>query len=210
MSALLSPDRRTCRASGRPRRRHSGSRFTALRKFAIQTCLTDCASARATWTTAYTSADDAFPGDVPRPVAPDQTLRTFTLPTPVPASAVRLVTLENQCTGQVKYADASGQYGAAGARSLDLDPLNATDCKTGSDRGTIVHASELQVFGTPQAPDPVTPGHRPPRGHRDRTWATPDRRPARRRRPRPGPGQDPDPDPPARGSSRSGARSRPR
>jgi extracellular elastinolytic metalloproteinase len=138
----------------------SGSRFTALRKFAVETCVTDCASDTATWTRAYTSADDAFPGDVPRPVAPNQTMRTFNFAAPVTASAVRLVTLENQCTGQARYADESGSYTdpATGDPALEADPESPSDCKTGSDRGTIVHASELQVFGIPMAADPVTPG----------------------------------------------------
>jgi hypothetical protein len=32
------------------------------------------------------------------------------------------------------------------AGEQDDDPANATDCKTASDRGSIVHAAELQVF----------------------------------------------------------------
>ena len=71
---------------------------------------------------------------MPRPVAPDQTLRTFAVPA-TKAAAVRLVALENQCTGNAEYAG-----------EQDNDPTNATDCATASDRGTIVHASELQVF----------------------------------------------------------------
>ncbi|GAA4694771.1 M36 family metallopeptidase [Nocardioides conyzicola] len=121
----------------------SGSRFTALRKFALQACVADCASDGATWKTFYTSADDAFPGTVPRPVAPDQTLRTFAVPA-TQAAAVRLVALENQCTGNAEYAG-----------EQDNDPNNATDCATASDRGTIVHASELQVFENAAAPGGV-------------------------------------------------------
>ncbi len=45
------------------------------------------------------------------------------------------MTLENQCTGTPGYAG-----------EQDNDPPNDTDCATASDRGTIVHASELQVF----------------------------------------------------------------
>ena len=51
------------------------------------------------------------------------------------AAAIRIVALENQCTGFAGYAG-----------DQDADPLNDTDCKSGSDRGSIVHASELQVF----------------------------------------------------------------
>lgn len=69
----------------------------------------------------------------PRPVAPNLTLRAFTVPA-TRAAAVRLVVLENQCTGFAGYAG-----------EQDNDPINDTDCKTGSDRGAIVHAAELQV-----------------------------------------------------------------
>jgi extracellular elastinolytic metalloproteinase len=113
----------------------SGSRFTALRQFALEACTADCASEDATWTEFYTSPADAFPSTLPRPVAPTLTMRAFDVPD-TEAAAVRLVTLENQCTGQEAYA---GQQ-TASATVL-------TDCKEGSDRGTIVHAAELQVFG---------------------------------------------------------------
>ncbi|WP_248581068.1 M36 family metallopeptidase [Nocardioides sp. InS609-2] len=119
----------------------SGSRFTALRQFAVEACVADCASAGAAWTRFYTSPADAFPSRAPRPVAPDLTMRVYDVPA-TQASAVRLVALQNQCTGNPAYAG-----------ELDNDPNNATDCKTKSDRGTIVHASELQVFTTPA---PVT------------------------------------------------------
>ncbi|OIJ23970.1 M36 family metallopeptidase [Nocardioides luteus] len=113
----------------------SGSRFTALRKFALEACVSACDTAGATWKRFYTSADDAFPGKRPRPVAPNLNMRTFDVPDTT-AAAVRLVALENQCTGYDGYAG-----------EQDGDPLTTTDCKTGSDRGTIVHAAELQVFG---------------------------------------------------------------
>ncbi len=43
---------------------------------------------------------------------------------------------------------------------FDNDPTNDTDCKTASDRGTIVHASELQVFTT-ETRTPGGPGTTP-------------------------------------------------
>jgi hypothetical protein len=133
----------------------SGSRFTALRQFALEACTADCGATGATWTRFYTSPADAFPSGLPRPVAPTLNMRGFDVPD-TQAAAVRLVTLENQCTGQEAYA---GQQ-IKGATAPD------TDCKTGSDRGTIVHASELQVFADdaalPQQPTPsggsTTPG----------------------------------------------------
>ena len=115
----------------------SGSRFTALRQFAIEVCVKRCTTGSAKWKRVFTSSPDAFPSTVPRPVAPDLTLRTFVLKKKrgVKAAAVRLVALENQCTGFAGYAG-----------EQDNDPVNDTDCKTASDRGTIVHASELQIF----------------------------------------------------------------
>ncbi len=112
----------------------SGSRFTALRRFAIETCVTACSTGSAKWKRVFTSKPDAFPARRPRPVAPDLNLRSFAI-RPTKAAAVRLVVLENQCTGFAGYAG-----------EQDADPLNDTDCKTASDRGTIVHVSELQVF----------------------------------------------------------------
>ena len=135
----------------------SGSRFTALRQFALEACTTACASPDATWTRFYTSAPDAFPGVKPRPVAPTLTMRDFDVPD-TEAAAVRLVTLHNQCTGGPDFAG-----------EQDDDPLNDTDCATASDRGTIVHAAELQVFsGTGDgatAPGGTTPGTTPGTGN---------------------------------------------
>jgi hypothetical protein len=116
----------------------SGSRFTALRQFALEVCASNCSSPSAQWSRVFTSTADAFPSVLPRPVSPDLTLRSFKVggKKGVKAAAVRLVALQNQCTG---YAGYGGEQ--------DNDPLNDTDCKTASDRGTIVHAAELQVFG---------------------------------------------------------------
>ncbi|GEP34437.1 hypothetical protein NSZ01_22050 [Nocardioides szechwanensis] len=112
----------------------SGSRFTALRRFALEACVKNCTKANAKWKRFYVSSADAFPSKRPRPVAPTLNLRSFKVK-PTKAAAIRLVVLENQCTGFAGYAG-----------ELDNDPVNATDCKTASDRGTIVHAAELQVF----------------------------------------------------------------
>jgi extracellular elastinolytic metalloproteinase len=112
----------------------SGSRFTALRRFALEACVRSCGTAKARWKRFYTSKANAFPSQRPRPVAPTLTLRSFKV-RPTKAAAIRLVVLENQCTGFAGYAG-----------EQDADPVNDTDCKTASDRGTIVHAAELQVF----------------------------------------------------------------
>ncbi|MFM6852199.1 MAG: M36 family metallopeptidase, partial [Terrabacter sp.] len=73
----------------------SGSRFTALRQFALEACTVACETGDATWTRFYTSPADAFPSGLPRPVAPTLNLREFDVPD-TEAAAVRLVTLENQ------------------------------------------------------------------------------------------------------------------
>jgi extracellular elastinolytic metalloproteinase len=112
------------------------SRFTALRKFRLEACLTNCGSADAVWAPFYTSSGAAFPAARPRPVAPNLNMRFFDVPD-TPAAAVRLVVLENQCSG---FAGFAGE--------LDNDPLTTTDCKAGSDRDQIVHVSELQVFAS--------------------------------------------------------------
>jgi uncharacterized repeat protein (TIGR01451 family) len=59
------------------------------------------------------------------------------------ATHVRLVALENQCTGQNQFAT-----------DQDADPLNDTDCKSGSTRDESVRAAELQVFGYDDATRP--------------------------------------------------------
>ena len=112
----------------------AGSRFTALRRFALEACVSDCTSSKAVWKRFYTSAADAFPAIAPRPVAPNLTLRSFDVPD-VRAAAVRFVVLENQCSGAPDYAG-----------EQDNDPTNDTDCKAASDRDSISHTAELQVF----------------------------------------------------------------
>ncbi len=112
----------------------AGARFTALRKFGIEVCTSGCDSATATWTRIYTSSGAAFPGRAPRPLAPNLIMRSFDVPD-TQASAVRLVALENQCTGTAAYAG-----------EQDNDPTNATDCKANSDADLSVRAAELQVF----------------------------------------------------------------
>ncbi|GAA1913131.1 M36 family metallopeptidase [Nocardioides marmoribigeumensis] len=114
----------------------SGSRFTALRKFGIDVCTKACTTSGAVWKRVYTSSGSAFPSVRPRPTAPTLNARVFRLRSAVRATHVRLVALENQCTGFAGYAG-----------EIDNDPTNDTDCKSASDRGSIVHAAELEVFG---------------------------------------------------------------
>ncbi len=122
----------------------AGSRFTALRQFALETCTqsatSNCSSVLpggtpgSPYTRIFTSAANAFPSTLPRPLAPDLLFRTFDVPDTA-ATHLRIVTLHNQCTGTPEY---QGEQ--------DNDPLNATDCDTASDRGQSVRAAELEAF----------------------------------------------------------------
>ncbi|HXF57618.1 MAG TPA: peptidase M36, partial [Actinomycetota bacterium] len=93
------------------------SRFTALRQFRIDVS----SDGGLTYRTVLTSPPDAFPGFNPRPVAPELILREFRLSAPVEATHVRLVVLNNQCTGNPAF---QGEQ--------DADPLNTTDCRVGA------------------------------------------------------------------------------
>ncbi|CAA9370402.1 MAG: hypothetical protein AVDCRST_MAG21-598 [uncultured Nocardioidaceae bacterium] len=146
VSAMLVPaDNGAEEGEPQPEDPESGSRFTALRKFAIEVCTettaNDCSSIAPSGTPAspyqriYTSPDDAFNGVRPRPLAPALIFKRFDIPDTA-ATHVRLVALENQCTGQAGFAG-----------EQDNDPLNDTDCKTASDRDESVRAAELEVFG---------------------------------------------------------------
>jgi extracellular elastinolytic metalloproteinase len=112
-------------------------RFTALRSFKVEVCdgRTANCSLPTGWRALYTSPADAFPSIAPRPLAPDLTLRTFDVPDTT-ATQIRFTVLDNQCTG-----------GPAFQGEQDADPLNATDCDTASDQGTVLHAAEFEVFG---------------------------------------------------------------
>jgi hypothetical protein len=113
------------------------NRFTALRRFAIQTCTaseaTAC-SASSEFTTVLTSPADAFPAVAPRPRAPQLIMRGFDLAGT--ATHVRFVVLTNQCTGAPDYQG-----------DQDDDPINVTDCSAGSVQDLTVRVAEVQVFG---------------------------------------------------------------
>jgi uncharacterized repeat protein (TIGR01451 family) len=134
VSALLNPE--------------NGGRFHALRQFEIWTCngnAITCAN-NSNYTKLYTSPANAFPGVRPRPVAPDLQLRSFDVPDRN-ATHVQLRVVTNQCT-----ATGTGFRG-----DQDADPLNDTDCVTGSDADLDVKAAELQVFSS----TPVLPARDP-------------------------------------------------
>jgi extracellular elastinolytic metalloproteinase len=131
----------------------SQNRFTALRAFTIQACdgsTKNCSLAK-NWITAYDSAADAFPGARPRPVAPDQTLRTFDLKD-VAATKVRFIVKTNQCTGGPDFQG-----------DQDNDPSNNSDCQS-SANATKVRAAELElVSSTPTISQGVTAAAKPRR-----------------------------------------------
>jgi hypothetical protein len=113
------------------------NRFTALRQFEIWAC--DASAADCTTDAGFRrvleSAPDAFPGAVPRPVAPELLLRSFALP-PTRATHLRLRVRSSQCTG-----------GPAFQGEQDADPFNATDCDAAGPPSTrFVRAAELQAF----------------------------------------------------------------
>jgi extracellular elastinolytic metalloproteinase len=113
------------------------NRYSALRQFSISTCRVtnqvDCAD-DSDFTLLFTSSADAFPSIAPRPRAPDLNLRSFSIPD-VRASFVKLVVVQNQCTGGPDFQG-----------DQDDDPLNTTDCGEGSVQDDNVRAAELQVF----------------------------------------------------------------
>jgi extracellular elastinolytic metalloproteinase len=113
------------------------NRFSALRQFQIQVCTVstavDCTQ-DSQFKVAFTSPANAFPSIRPRPRAPELILRSFGLH-PVQATYVRLVVLDNQCTGGPGFQGVQ-----------DNDPRAVEDCDAGSVQGLNVRAAELQVF----------------------------------------------------------------
>jgi hypothetical protein len=123
------------------------NRFTALRSFEIWTCNSrfgDCSSDSG-YQVAYRSADDAFPADISRPVAPMLLMREFAF-SPVQATHLRIVVRNSQCTGAPAYQG-----------DQDDDPTNVTDCNavwapplSGSpDTTRFVRVAEVQAFSQP-------------------------------------------------------------
>jgi extracellular elastinolytic metalloproteinase len=113
----------------------SGSRFTAMRSFAIEVCTQSCSgTGTAGYRRIFTSSPDAFNSVRPRPLVPTTLMKTFNVPD-TKATHVRLVMLDNQCTG---FAGFHGEQ--------DADPINNTDCITASNKDQIGHAAELEVF----------------------------------------------------------------
>ena len=111
------------------------NRFTALRQFQVLSCDSatgaDCTT-DAGYHPVFTSAPDAFPSGVPRPRAPELTMRSFRIP-PTLATHLRLRVLSNQCTGAPAYAG-----------EQDNDPRAVSDCTTGNP--TVAHTVRIAEF----------------------------------------------------------------
>jgi hypothetical protein len=113
------------------------SRYSALRSFQVQACTataTVACTKDSDYHVAYTSAGNAFPAELPRPVTPMINLRSFDIPA-TQATHLRLVVLSSQCTGNPQYA---------GQQTADL--ANPSDCVTGSATSGHVRIAEFEAF----------------------------------------------------------------
>ena len=120
------------------------SRFVGLRSFDAYACSAGKNSANPTcdgsidegWTKIITGPTDSFPGRNPRPGTQDESLRYFDAKPAPPATHVKFVVTNNQCTGQPSFQG-----------DQDLDPTNNSECRTGI-RRSEVHTAEVEVFAT--------------------------------------------------------------
>ncbi|EKA60954.1 peptidase M36 fungalysin [Janibacter hoylei PVAS-1] len=124
-------------ALGAPSSGVSRNRFQNLRQFKVLTCdakgKVTCEE-DADYRVTYTSPKDAFPGDVPRPVAPELKMRSFDIPQ-TSATHVRLEVVANQCQGGEQFAG-----------EQDGDPDNDTDCTTAYAGSSVIATTEFQVM----------------------------------------------------------------
>lgn len=124
-------------ALGAPSGGLARNRFQNLRQFKVLTCnakgKVTCAD-DADYRVTYTSPQDAFPGDVPRPVAPELKMRSFDIPQTA-ATHVRLEVVANQCQGGEQFAG-----------EQDDDPANATDCASAYSGSSVIATTEFQVM----------------------------------------------------------------
>ncbi|HEX7180803.1 MAG TPA: M36 family metallopeptidase [Thermoanaerobaculia bacterium] len=127
------------------------SRYSSIHGFRLLTCNASLANAFCTlptsFTPIFTSPANAFPSSTLRPLVPDTTIRTFSVP-PIVATHIKLEALHNKCTGSPIY---QGYLGVAGQE--DNDPTNSTSCLVGNPpqitpKGGEARAAELQIFGT--------------------------------------------------------------
>jgi hypothetical protein len=133
------------------------SRFVGLRSFDAYSCAagkdpnnpTCDGSIDAGWKKIITGPTDSFPGANPRPGTQDESLRYFDAKPAPPATHVKFVVTNNQCTGQPSFQG-----------DQDLDPNNNAECRTGI-RRSEVHTAEIEVFAEKAKVEskPVPPPH---------------------------------------------------
>lgn len=131
-------------------------RFTGIRQFEIRTCNGACSNPATDFENlVFTSAEDAFPSVRIRPTQPTLNLRAFDFPATT-ATHVMVRVLSTQCTGNELYLG-----------DQDNDPLVNADCASFIPPavsginvlgqtvnlelvppGTVVRASDIQVFGS--------------------------------------------------------------
>lgn len=115
----------------------AAGRFQNVRQFRIWACDAKgrvLCDQDADFREVFTSAADAFPGDAPRPVAPELKMRSFDIPQTA-ATHLRVELVTNQCQGGPKF---QGEQ--------DNDPGNATDCTTAYAGAQKVAVTEVQVL----------------------------------------------------------------
>ncbi|MBC7798450.1 MAG: M36 family metallopeptidase [Pyrinomonadaceae bacterium] len=110
-------------------------RFTGVRKFEILACNKATCLLPTDFTVVYTSPNDAFPAEVPRPVQPQLIMRNFDIPDTM-ATQLKLRVVTTQCTGTPDFLG-----------EQDNDPFNNTDCAA-SPNGIISRATEFQAFSS--------------------------------------------------------------
>ena len=145
----------------------NGGRFVALRRFEIQTChvgiptVANTCTAPTDFTTIYTAGPNnaagcvigppckptrvPFKGVAPRPVVPDMLWKPFDVPD-TQATHVRLVALDNQCTGAPEY---QGDQDPG-------DPSNNPNCSTSANNNDLRFA-EIQVDELNNPGPPIDP-----------------------------------------------------
>jgi extracellular elastinolytic metalloproteinase len=114
------------------------NRFSTLRSFDIYGCLGTVGNAQCSGVAGWVKIGhfvDAFKAGIPRPLMPNLYMQQFDV-TNMVADHIRLVVLDNQCTGNPAYAG-----------EQDNDPTNSTDCEINGGQAGNVHVAELQAMG---------------------------------------------------------------
>lgn len=128
------------------------SRFSALRSFDILACNADggadCSS-DAGYTEIFSSSDDAFNGQKPRPTVPDLKLQTFDV-TDAMATHLRMVVRDNQCTGGADFQQDRNEVNDPIFQLPDCDSEEMSpDRQVLTPPNHQVRAAEFQVFSSP-------------------------------------------------------------